>query len=396
LPFAAMPSAPRITSIDALRGLTIAFMILVNDPGDWKHVYGQLDHSEWNGLTLTDLVFPNFLFLVGCSIVFAVSSRVARGVPRGEIALQILRRAAMIFAINMALTAFPQFHLTHLRIFGVLTRIALCYLVAGLIYLYCRSARYLIAITVALLVGYWMLMRFAPVPGLGHPVTDFPLLDHDRNLAAWMDRGFNAWCQRWLHTGLLYGRTRDPEGLLSTVPAVATTLIGVLAGLWLRRPHSEVARTRNMLVLAGAALLSVGYAWGLVFPINKNLWTSSYVLVCGGWSLLALALFFWLLDAARIQDRSRVARALLWPMLVYGSNAITAFALSNLIVKMLVAWKVPRGDGNLTTAWNWPYTHVFARHGSTDNASLAFALVFVLVCFLPNWLLWRKRIFLRV
>ncbi len=390
------PAPTRITSIDALRGLTIAFMILVNDPGDWKHVYGQLDHSEWNGLTLTDLVFPNFLFLVGCSIVFAMGSRVEAGVSRTTIALQIVRRAAIIFAIKMALTAFPHFHMTHLRIFGVLTRIALCYLVAGLIYLYCRSARYLIAITVALLVGYWILMRFVPVPGLGHPVTDFPLLDHDRNLAAWMDRGFNAWCQRWLHTGLLYERTRDPEGLLSTLPAVATTLIGVLAGLWLRRPHGEAARTRNMLFLAGAALLSVGYAWGLVFPVNKNLWTSSYVLVCGGWSLIALALFFWLLDVARIQDRSRVARAMLWPMLVYGSNAITAFALSNLIVMLLIAWKVPRGDGNLTTAWNWPYTHFFARHGSTDNASLAFALVFVLLCFLPNWLLWRKRIFLRV
>ena len=275
------PAAPtRITSIDALRGLTIAFMILVNDPGDWAHTYAQLDHARWNGWTLTDLVFPSFLFLVGCSIVFSTTARLARGATRTHIALTMFRRALYIFLIKMFITIFPAFHnLTHLRLFGVLTRIALCFLAAGLIFLYVRSARALAAITVAILLGYWLLMRFVPVPGLGHPVHDFPLLDQDRNLAAFIDRAFNAWCQRWLHTGVLYERTRDPEGLLSTLPSIATTLIGVLAGLWLTRTNSgpyRITQTqcRNGLLLAGILCFSAGELWNLTFPINKNLWTS--------------------------------------------------------------------------------------------------------------------------
>ncbi len=371
-------------------------MILVNDPGDWAHVYPQLNHAEWNGWTLTDLVFPNFLFLVGCSIVFAVSSRVAKGVPRHTIALQMLRRAVIIFAVKMFLTAYPHFHLTHLRIFGVLTRIAACYLAAGLLFLYVRSARALGIVAASILLSYWLLMRFANVPGLGHPLVDFPLLDPNNNLTAWMDRGFDAWTQRWLHTGRLYEHTRDPEGLLSTLPAVATTLLGVLAAVWLRRPGGIAAKTRDGLLAAGALAFAAGELWGRWFPVNKNLWTSSYVLVAGGLSLAALGVAYWGLDALELQRRSRVVRAALWPMLVYGSNAITAFVLSNLIVLTLLAWKVPGADGRMSTAWNWPYAHLFARHGSSVNTSLGFACVFVVVCFLPNWWLWRKRIFLRL
>ncbi len=402
-----MTNAPRITSIDALRGLTIAFMILINDPGDWAHTYAPLDHAPWNGFTPTDLVFPMFLFLVGCSIVFSVQSRLARGIPRRTIAFQMFRRALYIFLIKMFLTAFPHFHLGHLRIFGVLTRIAICYLLAGLLFLCCRSAKALATIGVALLIGYWMLMRFVPVPGLGHPVGDMPLLDPDRNLATWLDRAFNAWCQRWLHTGALYERTRDPEGLLSTLPAVATTLLGILAALWLRYSaalplrsgrwamlHRD--RTRNGLLLAALTSLALGMLWNPWFPINKNLWTSSYVLFAGGWSLLALAIFFWIFDQQVVRQRSPLARALLWPLLVYGSNAITAFAVSNLIVEVLLWWKLPRPGLSPISVWAWIYVHLFAFRGSTNNTSLAFALAFVALCFLPNWFLWRRKLFLRV
>ncbi len=385
----------RITSVDALRGLTIAFMILVNDPGDWSHVYPPLEHAEWNGFTPTDLVFPVFLFLVGCSIVFAVQSRLARGVPLRTIALQMLRRAGYIFLIKMLLTAFPHFHLTRMRIFGVLTRIALCYLIAGLLFLYVRSARVLAIIVVALLAGYWGLMRFAPVPGLGHPVRDLPLLDPDRNLAAYLDRGFNAWCQRWLHTGRLYEKTRDPEGLLSTLPSIATTLLGTLAALWMRTRRSSES-VRNGLVLAGLLALLCGGIWNRSFPINKNLWTSSYVLYAGGWSLLLLALAYWLFDSLQVQNRSRVARALLWPLQVYGSNAITAFAVSNLIVETLLWLRLSLPDGHPISVWGWLYAKGFAFDGSTQNTSLAFAITFVVACFLPNWVLWRRRIFVRV
>ena len=389
----------RITSIDALRGLTIAFMILVNDPGDWRHVYWPLDHAAWNGWTPTDLVFPTFVFLVGCSIVFSVGARLARGVTRTAISLQMLRRFGILFFIAMFLTAYPHFHMTRLRILGVLTRIALCYLIAGLIYVWVRRARWLVLIVFVLLAGYWVLMRWVPVPGLGWPVRDFPLLDPDRNLAACIDRGFNGWCQAWLHTGRLYEKTRDPEGLLSTLPAVATALLGVLAALWLKTTRSATT-LRNGLLAAGAVSLTLGELWNVWFPINKKLWTSSYVLMAGGWALLALGLGYWLLDGERIQDRAsgwgRAVRAAVWPLLVYGSNAIAAFCLSELLVETLSWWKVPFGDGRRISAWGWVYGHGFAWNGSTENTSLAFALVYVVVCFLPNWLLWRKKIFLRV
>jgi len=392
----------RITSIDALRGLTIAFMILVNDPGDWSHVYAPLDHAEWNGFTPTDLVFPTFLFLAGCAIVFSVESRIAKGISRGKIALQILRRSTTIFLIGLFLASYPEFHLTQLRIYGVLARIALCYLAAGLLFLYVRSARALAAIAVAILVGYWLLLRFVPIPGLGVPVRDFPILDPERNLTAWIDRGVTAWTQRWLHTGRLYEQTRDPEGLLSTIPAVASTLLGVLAALHLRVPHSlprgGVSKLRRGIPVFAAGLISLalGTLWNPSFPINKNLWTSSYVLFAGGWSLLLLAVFFWLLDVKRIQQRSRTARALLWPLLVYGSNAITAYVVSEFVVDSLYMLKLPDASGPARTAWGWIYFTFFARHGSTENTSLAFGLAFVAFCFLPNWLLWRRKIFLRV
>jgi len=396
------PDHTRITSIDALRGLTIAFMILVNDPGDWSHVYPPLDHAEWNGFTPTDLVFPTFLFLVGCSIVFSISSRLSRGIPRGRIALQIIRRAAIIFALKMFISAYPHFHLAHLRIYGVLTRIALCYLIAGLIFLYVRSVKPLIAITAAMLIGYWILMRFVPIPGLGTPVRNLPMLDPDRNLAAWIDRAVSGFTLRWINMGRLYQKTRDPEGLLSTLPAVATTLFGVLTALELKNKGRvrRVSSLRHALPLPVAALISLalGLLWSPWFPINKNLWTSSYVLFAGGWSLLLLALFYWLFDTLQLQQHSRAARALVWPLLVFGSNAIFAFVFSEMLVETLIAWKLPPaspGD-HILSVWAWLYTHLFAVHGSTENTSLAFGLAFVVLCFLPNWLLWRRKLFLRI
>ena len=276
-------SPSRVLSVDVLRGFTIALMILVNDPGDWTHVYSQLDHAPWNGFTLTDLVFPNFLFLVGVSIIFSLESRIARGESRRTLALHIFRRAALLFLIKLLLSAFPHFHLAHLRLYGVLTRIALCYLAAGLLCLATRRARALLTIAAALLIGYWALMRFVPIPGLGIPTHGFPILDPDRNLAAWLDRAVNAFTQRTLHTGSLYNRTRDPEGLLSTLPALATTLIGCVTALWLRRAdpshtrETRISRTYCLtgLIVSGLLSLTAGLLWNPWFPINKNLWTST-------------------------------------------------------------------------------------------------------------------------
>jgi predicted acyltransferase len=406
-------------------------MILVNDPGDWSHVYKQLDHAEWNGFTLTDFVFPNFLFLVGVSIVFSLESRMARGNCKLTLTGHIFRRAATLFAIKLFLSAFPHFHVTHLRLYGVLTRIALCYLAASLICLAVWNAhhrmRTLLGISAALLVGYWALMRFVPVPGLGLaslsdaiPTHAIPILDPDRNLAAWLDRAVNAFTQRWLHTGSLYNKTRDPEGLLSTLPAIATTLIGCATGLFLRTnrvPHarrgffapivgllSSETHTRSLVTLIICGMLSVaaGLLWSPFFPINKNLWTSSYVLFSAGLSLTLLALFYGLIDIRCLNDKP-AGKWLLRPWLIFGSNAITAFVLSNFLVEVMLWVKVPAGalvnptnPSQPITAWLWSYRHIFARHQSTEITSLAFAIAFVALCFLPNWLLWRKKIFLRV
>lgn len=443
----------RVLSIDVLRGITIAFMILVNDPGDGTHTYTQLEHARWNGVTLTDLVFPTFLFLVGTSIILSLSTRIARGDSRSKLALNIVRRSAIILFLDLFLTAMPYFHLTTLRIYGVLTRIALCYLVVGLLCLVTRRVATLLAISAVLLLGYWALMRFVPVPGFGVPTHDIPLLDPDRNLTAWLDRGVNDLLQRTLHTGRLYQTTRDPEGLLSTLPAIATTIFGSLTALWLRRtttssepaalprttpPNAVVSteaegaverplsyakqatpspassplthhpagatqtqfQTLRGLLLAAVACLIAGRLWDISFPINKNLWTSSYVLFAAGCSLLGLALCYWLVDILRLQHRSHLGRAALWPWLVFGSNAITAYAMSNVFVKLFALIKVHDSwnpDPTRTiTAWGWIYRHLFSRGVSTDNSSLAFALAFVALCFLPNLLLWRKRIFLKV
>ena len=412
-------------------------MILVNDPGDWSHVYTQLDHAPWNGFTLTDFVFPNFLFIVGVSTVFSITSRMAKGDCRLTLTGHLFRRALTIFAIKMFLTAFPHFHLTHLRIFGVLTRIAICYLVAGLICLLVwntrHRARKLIAITAALLIGYWALMRFVPVPGFGIPTHGFPFLDPDRNLTAWLDRAINAFTQSTIHTGTLYEHTRDPEGLLSTLPAIATTLIGSLTGLWLlanRVPHDRqgaagivvpvtfsmkpspdrglpthgipTIQILRLLFLSGLVSLALGLLWSHTFPLNKNLWTSSYVLFSSGWSLLLLALCYWLIDI-RGMNENPAGKWLLRPWLIFGSNAITAFVISNFLVELAIWIKVPAGawvnpadPAKHISAWLWPYLHIFARNGSTNVTSLAFALAFTALCFLPNLFLWRKKIFLKV
>ena len=388
----------RVLSVDVLRGLTIAFMILVNDPGDWAHVYPQLDHAPWNGFTCTDFVFPSFLFLVGASIIFSLQSRIARGESKRTLALHILRRAALLFAIKMFLTAFPHFHWTHLRIYGVLTRIALCYLAAGLICLITQRARILLGVAVVLLVGYWALMRFVPVPGFGVPTHAMPILDHDHNLAAWLDRIVNAFTQRWLHTGRLYETTRDPEGLLSTLPAIAATLIGAVTALYLRRanmttsretssrpqrsgvegpPHSarsttNISSTRCLttLLITGLASIAAGLLWNRYFPINKNLWTSSYVLYSAGWSLLLLALLYYLIDIRHL-NQTRIGKALLYPWLVFGSNAIFAFVFSNFIVELMIWIKSPLqrpSQGHLRLALDLPHP---LRPQSLQRAHLA-------------------------
>jgi predicted acyltransferase len=396
----AIATAPtRVLSIDVLRGITIAFMILVNDAGDGRNTYAQLDHAWWNGCTLTDLVFPTFLFIIGASIIFSIGSRIRRGETHRSLALHILRRSAIIFALDLFFALYPHFHYTHMRIYGVLTRIAVCYLCVGFICLLTQRAGRLFAIAVVLLFGYWVLLRFVPVPGFGIPAHDVPFLDPDRNLSSWLDRGITDFLQRTIHTGRLYRQTRDPEGLLSTLPAIATTLLGSVTALWLRRPTGKThaitqAQCAIGLFLAGLLSIAAGLLWNLSFPFNKNLWTSSYVLFAAGCALIGLAACYWLIDVRHFNE-TKVGKGLTWPWLVFGSNAIVAYCVSEFLVENLIWLKVP-DNGKTITAWYWIYHHLFAFNGSTKNTSLAFALAYVAICFIPNWLLWRKKIFLKI
>jgi predicted acyltransferase len=394
----------RVSSIDVLRGLTIAFMILVNDPGDWDHVFTQLDHAPWNGWTMTDLVFPTFLFLIGASMVFSLQSRRARGDCRKTLTGHVLLRSAKILLLEFVLVFFPRMHWAGMRFYGVLTRIALCYLLAGLVMVAVMGIRaerrrtwVLLCVVVSLLLGYWVLLRWVPVPGAGMPVRDVPLLDPNQNLTSWIDRGVVAWTRHWLHTGSLYRKTRDPEGLLSTLPAVASTLLGALAGMWMRRPEGQrgsAGMRRMQLGLAAAGLLGLvgGEIWSWWLPINKNLWTSSYVLLAAGWAALLLATLSWLIDR-RVQPWPKWLRWSTWPWFVFGSNAIAAFTVSAVIVKGMIYFKVVDADGDKHSWWEMAYERGFARHGSNDWTSLAFALSFVFVCFLPVWWMWRRKWF---
>jgi predicted acyltransferase len=372
----------RVQSVDLFRGLTIALMILVNNNGDFRTAYWPLLHSQWNGWTPTDLVFPFFVFIVGVSMVYSFRARLARGDSHGAIFGHALQRAAILFAIGvLVINSFPDhYDPAHIRIYGVLQRIAICYLVAAVFVLWTGVRGQIVAVA-ACLVGYWILMRHVPVPGFGVPGRDIPLLDPDRNLAAWLDRK--------LLMGHLYEGTRDPEGLLSTIPAIGTILLGVLTGEWLR--SNRTARTKAFwMLLSGAVGLAAGKFFNIWFPINKKLWTSSYVLFTAGFALVVLAACYWLLDARKLRGPWTT------PVLVFGMNAIAAYTLSEMLSAALDSWHVTEG-GRQISLQGYIYYHYFTAHGiSTANASLAYAIAFVAVCWLAMWALYRKKIFLKI
>ncbi|HEV2325681.1 MAG TPA: heparan-alpha-glucosaminide N-acetyltransferase domain-containing protein [Terracidiphilus sp.] len=386
----AAPSANRrLLSLDALRGLTIAFMIMVNDtggPGAWK----EMQHSPWNGMTATDLVFPGFLFMVGITTVFSVEARLARGATRAQLALHTVQRAVILFALGIVVNGFPYFHLAHLRIYGVLQRIAICYLVVGLLYLFDRRVWTKIALLVILLAGYWALVRWVPVPGAGVPGRDVPFLDRNQNIVAWVDRQ--------LMPGHLYREwpnfnARDPEGLLSDIPAIGTTLIGLLAGLWLRSRRAISAKTLG-LVGGAVACMAAGYFWSIWFPLNKKMWTSSYVLAAAGWTLALLAFTWWAVEQ-KGWGKTRSGKAVLWPWLVFGSNAIVAYMISELLTNAVNLIPV-HATGTRAGLEHWIYFHAFLHIPNPGWRAFAFSVAYTAVCFVPVWVLYRKKIFVKI
>jgi predicted acyltransferase len=381
----------RLVSLDVFRGLTIAAMILVNDPGSWSHIYPPLEHADWNGWTPTDLIFPFFLFIVGVSMTLSFAARVSRGTARRLLAIHIVRRSALIFAIGVFLNGFPSFDFATIRIMGVLQRIAICYLVAGLWYLIVsrrkegketvsgrRSNVGVIAVSTAiLLLGYWALLKFVPVPGYGAGH-----LGKEDNLGAYIDRallGGHLWSE---------SRTWDPEGFLSTLPAIATLLIGIIAGEWLRSDRRG-ARKAAGLAASGFALLIAGRLLHPYFPINKNLWTSTFVLFTGGFALILLAACYWAVDVRRWRKWAT-------PWLVFGMNAILAYVLAALVSEISIDFELSNSHGRIQTLHGWIYEGYFVPHASPANASLAFAISFVFVIFLLLWPLYRRKIFVRI
>lgn len=370
----------RLVSLDVLRGITIAFMILVNNNGDEEHAFGQLQHAAWNGWTATDLIFPTFLFLVGVSIVFAFESRLERGSSRQSLFFHTLRRAAILFLLGVVLHGYPFFHLHTLRIYGVLQRIAICFLLASVLYLWDRRAASKVAIVVTLLLGYWILLRWVPVPGLGVPGRDIPLFDPHANLTAYIDRH--------VFPGRLYNGYRDPEGILSMLPALATTLLGVLTGIGLRSKRNAQQKAL-WVAIAGISGIALGLIWNPWFPINKNLWSSSFVLFAAGCSLTGLAICYWAVEIKQWR------RGWTYVWLVFGSNAISAYVLSEFLSATLSAIHVHVGTGKLNIQ-QFLFRRLFVPGHDLAVASLLYSICFVLVCFLPMAVLYHKRIFIKV
>jgi predicted acyltransferase len=367
-------AAGRLLSLDVFRGITIAGMILVNNPGSWEAIHPPLEHAAWHGWTPTDLVFPFFLFIVGVSITLALARRAEAGGTKRDLYLKIIRRALIIFALGLVLAGFPRYQLSTLRIPGVLQRIAVCYLLASVIFLNTKW-RAQASIAAVLLLSYWALMVLIPVPVFG--AGD---LSMEGNLAAYIDR-------------VLFGRHTwkplyDPEGLLSTIPAVATTLAGVLTGHWLRTRRTELDKAAGMFV-AGALAVVAGWAWGGWFPVNKALWTSSYVLLAAGLALQFLAVCYWLVDIKGVRRPAK-------PFLIFGSNALIIYFLSELFSNLISLVTLARADGSGVDLKTYIYEHAFASWASPMNASLMVAVCIVLLWLGVATLLYRKRIFIKV
>jgi predicted acyltransferase len=397
----------RLLSLDVFRGLTVAGMLLVNDPGTWSAIYAPLEHAEWHGWTPTDLIFPFFLFIVGITTHLSLSARRARGDDDGEIRKQILRRGALIFLVGLLLNGFPFFtwgsvagvadpsflerivdRLYHWRIMGVLQRIGLAYLCAALLTYRASVKRSLVTLG-SLLLGYWIVMTVLPVPGTGGTLGGLLLDSPARTMAAYWDRFVLDWSRFGLGNHLWTGSvTWDPEGMLSTVPAICTAILGTLAGRWIggERPLAERI---NGLFAAGALGMMFGLVWHWAFPINKGIWTSSYVAFTAGMACVSIATIMWLVDVHGWKRWTKF-------FVIYGTNPLVAFVGSGLLARLIYSVISVEYGGRRTSLQSAIYQSLFASWLSPMNASLAFALCFVGVWFGVLYLLYRRQVFVKL
>lgn len=366
----------RILSIDIFRGATIVGMILVNNPGNYKYIYSQLRHSSWHGCTFTDLIFPFFLFIVGVSIFFAFTKVLDKGIPRSKLYSKIIRRTIILFAIGLFLNAFPKFDIANIRIMGVLQRIAICYFFVSIIFLHTKL-RGQIVWTIALLFFYWGLMEWIPVPGIGAGY-----FEKNANFATYFDS--------FILTGFMgyFEKFGDPEGIFSTIPALSTTLFGVLTGHLLKTNKTKIQKT-FLLFLPGILLIIIGIIWGFVFPINKHLWTSSYVVLTAGWALVSYALFYFVIDA-------KGHHKIFQPFVVFGMNAITVYGLSIIGARLIKLMDFTTACGTNYHLRSWLCLEVFDPLIGNYNSSLAYALVYILFWYGMMLILYKRKIFIKI
>ena len=395
------PARERLLSLDVFRGLTVAGMLLVNDPGTWSAIFPPLEHAEWHGWTPTDLIFPFFLFIVGITTHLSLSARRARGDDDSALIKQILRRGIIIYLLGFAMAMFPfyqwgiiqslpnatawdriVYRIEHVRLLGVLPRIAIVYVCAALLTLRTNLKQQIIIIA-TLLFGYWFAMTLIPVPG-ENEIGALLLHTRDRNLAAWLDRLILGTNHTW--TGSV---TFDPEGPFSTLPAIGTAMLGVIAGTWIARKDRSLLDRISGLFAAGALAMVVGLMWNWSFPINKNLWTSSYVVFTAGMAAVSLATIMWLVDYNDVKWWTK-------PFVVFGVNPIVAFVGSGVMARLIYTlWHV-NYQGKSVAVQDAIYQSVFLTWLPPRVASLAFALTFVLLWYGILLVLHRRKIFLKV
>ena len=361
----------RIEALDIFRGITMAFMILVNDPGIATNVYGPLKHAVWNGITPTDFIFPSFIFIVGISVVLSLSGQLKKGIAKKIIIGKICKRAATLFLIGVLLSILPTFNLSLIRYTGVLQRISIVFFCCSLLYLF-TSRAFQIRLAVFILIAYFLLMTLVPVPGFGYAI-----LEPGKNIAAWVDS--------FLLPGKMYEGTWDPEGVLSTFTAVVTGIAGMLTG-YLLLSSKTAERKIIWLFFAGFISFAIANGWDWFFPINKNLWTSSFVLYVAGLDCMILAGLYFLVDILGHKKWAKFA-------IVFGTNAIAAYLLSEFFYNIF--YFKPGGEHG--TSLNDIIIRAVVPSGlSLEMISLIWALLYCLLCFIPVYILYKKKIFFKI
>jgi predicted acyltransferase len=378
-----MKLTERLVSLDVFRGITIIGMILVNNPGSWSSVYPQLLHAQWHGCTFTDLIFPFFLFIVGVAISYSLTKRKIQSDSKSSLYLSIVRRSVILFLLGLILNSFPfgllfnhQFSLETLRIPGVLQRISIVYLISALVFI-STSNKFQYLFTALILIIYYLLMSLIPVPGVGYANYEM-----GKNLSNWLDNivlGSHVWSVT---------KTWDPEGILSTLPAIGSTMLGIFTGNLLRSNIEQNEKVIRLFIWANLLMLC-GWIWSFWFPLNKNIWTSSYVLYTGGLALHFLAFCYWFIDVKKVTWWTK-------PFLVYGMNAITVFFLSGILGRIMNLIKWTTEDGKVFTIKSYIYETFFLSWLEPINASLGFAIFYILFWLAIMWILYEKKIFIKV